>query len=328
MKNYKLIPLLAMTALLAGCGVNKGAKAPKFAKLGEEISAAELTEVVSSNDFLGAWTNGELETPSAKFVKKTNSQTNEKLYSNKKVISTRSYKDSAENSFELDMTSLRGKYSYTCESEENVKNQVITTKENEKEVTNTIYQFCNSSHTGEEKEYLIRANVDEKTFHVIADSSTATEEDKLEMFFDQVFSQTDFAFPYEFKTFPSSYEGLSNEQKREYKFYKNNSIYTIVCNGDRTLPSYDYSHTLISVARNKVTSKLQIDVTEGSTYKVSYECETNYRIDYLGTAYASEQVIKAGDYIEGKDVVYQETSVTASSEIKIEATDISGFVLD
>ena len=196
MKNYKLMPLLAMTALLAGCGVNKGAKAPKFAKLGEEISAAELIEVVSSNDFLGAWTNGELETPSAKFVKKTYSQTNEKLYSNKKVISTRSYKDSAENSFELDMTSLRGKYSYVYESEENVKNQVITTKEKEKEVTNTIYQFCNSSHTGEEKEYLIRANLDEKTFHVIADSSTATEEGKLEMFFDQVLSQTDFAFPY------------------------------------------------------------------------------------------------------------------------------------
>lgn len=315
-----------MTALLAGCGVNKSAKAPKFAKLGEEISAAELIEVVSSNNFLGAWTNGELETPSAKFVKKENTQTNEKLYSNKKVIGTRSFKDSVETSFELDMTSLRGKYSYVYESEESSKDQVIATKESEKEVNNNFYQFANSSHSGEEKEYLMRLDTDNKSFSVIADATSATDDAKLEMVYEQVLPLTDFAFPYEFKTFPGYYPGLSYEKQREYKLYKNNSIYTIVIDGDYTMPEYNPSHELISVTRNKVKSKIQIDVTEGSTYKVSYEGEANYRIDYLATTFVGEQAIKKGDYVEGKDVRYQQVNVTAG-EVKLEAIDISDYKL-
>ena len=219
MKNYKLIPLLAMTAILAGCGVNKGAKAPKFAKLGEEISADELTEVVNSTAFLGAWTNPEAETPSAKFVEKTSAQANEKIYSNKKVLQTLTYKESAETSFEVDMTNRRGKLNYVAESEENSKNSFGTSNNSSKDVTNSIYQFCNSSHTGEEKEYLIRADLDSKFFAVISDVSTIADEDKLQVFFDQVFSQTDFAYPYEFMTFPTYYSGLSYEKQREYKLY-------------------------------------------------------------------------------------------------------------
>ncbi len=324
MKNYKLIPLLAMTALLAGCGVNKSAKAPKFAKLGEEISADELIEVVSSNNFLGAWTNGELETPSAKFVKKENTQTNEKLYSNKKVIGTHSFKDSVETSFELDMKSLRGKYNYVYESEESSKDQVINKKESEKEVNNYFYQFANSDHSGEEKEYLMRLDTDDKRFSVLADATSATDEAKLEIIYDKLLPITDFSFPYEFITFPGYYPGLSYEKQREYKLYKNNSIYTIVIDGDYTLPEYNPSHELVCVARNKVKSKIQIDVTEGSTYTVSYEGTRTYRIDYLATTYVGEQAIKKGDYVEGKDVRYQQVNVTAG-EVKLDAIDISNY---
>ena len=327
MKNYKLIPLLAMTAILAGCGVNKGAKAPKFAKLGEEISAAELIEAVNSTDFLGGWTNPEAETPSAKFVEKTSAQANEKIYSNKKVLQTTTYKESAETSFEIDMTSRRGKLNYIAESEENTKNSLGTSKNSSKDVTNSIYQFCNSSHTGEEKEYLIRADLDSKFFALMSgDVSTYADEDKLQVFYDQVFSQTDFAYPYEFMTFPSYYPGLSYEKQREYKLYKNNSIYTIVVEGDFTTPEYDPSHNLINTRRNKSTVKMQIDVTEGSTYKYAISREVDYRVDYFENTFIGDQIIRAGDYAEGKEVFYKQVNVNVC-EVKLEAVDISEYKL-
>ena len=59
MKNYKLIPLLAVTAFLAGCNVNNAkAKAPSFAKMGKEVEFAEFVEEYKP-DLLGAWADHE-----------------------------------------------------------------------------------------------------------------------------------------------------------------------------------------------------------------------------------------------------------------------------
>ena len=111
-----------------------------------------------------------------------------------------------------------------------------------------------------------------------------------------------------------------------YKLYKNNSIYTIVVEGDYTMPEYDPSHNLINTRRNKSTVKMQIDVTEGSTYKFAISREIDYRVDYFENTFIGEQIIRAGDYAEGKEVFYRQVNVNVC-EVNLEAVDISEYKL-
>ena len=327
MKNYKLIPLLAMTALLAGCGVSKGAKAPKFAKLGEEISVFELSEVVASTDFLGPWTNYELEVPSARFVNKQSRQINEKLYSNKKVVETYTYKNSTETSMDLDMKNLRAKMHDAKKEETKYK-----TKEDENTHASLIshnygLQFGTSSYgaaEGEEKEYLFGYDLDAKIAHINANVTDYTDEAKLETFLDVALPNTEFSFPYDIASFPIYYESLSDERQQEYKIYQNESIYTIVYDGDYSTAELDPSNNLVSIRRNKVDRKIQIDVTDPSSYKVSSANTTTYRIDYYQFTTFNEQPRNVGDYLQGKEVSYQEINVTAG-EVTVEEVDISNF---
>ena len=125
MKKLKFIPVLAVAALLSACGSNGvSVKAPKFAKMGEEVSFEKFDEEINKRfdelDFLK-----EDLLNSKTLVGKGSSLISEKMTRGKKIITESTMKDSDEAKYELDMKNYIAKMS--GESKEEIINKSNST---------------------------------------------------------------------------------------------------------------------------------------------------------------------------------------------------------
>lgn len=57
-----------------------------------------------------------------------------------------------------------------------------------------------------------------------------------------------------------------------------------------------------------------------------FQEEVDYRVDYFANTNIGEQIIRAGDYAEGKEVYYRQVNVNVC-DVNIEAVDISEYKL-
>ena len=113
MKKIKLIPALAMVAMLAACSGNKSVsvKAPKFAKEGKEVTYAEFVDGLNQDGLFGIFSKEDLQPsdiPSLEINYKESAESTLKINNaNKKARLTSENKGVEETNIKADMKNVR-----------------------------------------------------------------------------------------------------------------------------------------------------------------------------------------------------------------------------
>ena len=337
MKNYKLIPLLAMTAFLAGCNVsNKASSKVKFAKEGKEVEFADVYETFENPDLLGFWTNPNNNHANSSVIKGSLYRNfNGKLTSNKKVVESDKQVMDSEMTVKTDMKNLRismaGKGNLVYEE----KNELGEESENESYNESSNYQFFKTTETvqqGEEeveedREYFIEIDNKTNMYRYRQNVTSYDEIDKLDYVENFIYSfgtnNYDIAGGRMYDAI-YSYSGLSVEGKAKYKFYQNNQIFTITFE-DQYSTFVQAPNGVGSVTTTIVKEKYQLDTTKGESFKYVYETKTTEHTEYYSDM-TVQVYAPMGGYSEVarfKGDVYESTYVSDFSvECKVQDVNI------
>lgn len=323
MKKLKFIPVLAVAALLSACGSNGvSVKAPKFAKMGEEVSFEKFDEEINKRfdelDFLK-----EDLLNSKTLVGKGSSLVSEKMTRGKKTITESTMKDSDEAKYELDMKNYIAKMS--GESKEEVINKSNSTNSKSTSNDKGVYYVQEAEYEGQK--YL--ANVDSAN-KLVELMMPLSETVKAETYLDQIGKQSitqSVQLP-SLKYLLSIMATWTEEEFEGYKFYQNGNTFTYTYSYEETNEQKDADDNLALTYTTKVEEKCQY-VLEGSHVKFAKSSEELQKVEFA-VDYTSDPSIlaKAGDVYEEIYNVYREAEAKdAKVSLKAAKTDGFNFVI-
>ena len=330
MKNYKIISILALAALMTACNVNKGnSKSPaKLASLGKEIEFSEIEELVKDPDFLRPWADlGHNHFPSSVISGSYYATLDSKLTSKKKVVAKTDNYQKMSILAKTDMKNLRLYMKEDMAMEMSTVNAGGENKQSMKGVYESTTQFWKTKEDGVDKMYYIDADQTNRSARFrqdVSDSSTYDRMDMIESEATEMFD--DFGLlPSEFFFVAENYPILQPEAKESYKFYKNKEIYTIVYTVESTYHEALDADTVKSLTKEKEVETYQLDLSKGSSY--SYKTVETVETE---TKYLANFVDNDGTAIFIDDVLKSKSSTNLSFEVKaqdvnVKEVDISGF---
>ena len=328
MKNYKLIPLLAVSIFLAGCNVTKGAKAPSFAKLGNEVEYADWIEQFNQPDLLGAWSNpSEQHIPSVVATIKQYGYQKTKIVSNKKVVESENDEGSQTGTFKTDMNNLRLSIAMEekSSSERKLENRVIKQSENQK--YDVSVQIGKAQVGDEQQDCILNIDNRGKQYSIMTPAGSLDAQQRKTAFENLVMSFFSNAiFPSSFGNILENYPNMTVEQQSKYKFYVNGKIFTIV-SSDSFAELGDFSGTIVnSLTKVETSEKYQLDATKGESFKFKSASEAVFETEYLGDFYDNNTYVtrKIGDKGEGKYAEYYDVDFKAQ-DVKLNEVDLSNY---
>lgn len=304
MSKIKYIPILALSALLASCGVF-GGKAPKFADSGEEVKYSDF--YTRCNDSISDSDVYDLD------VNLTDRYIKESVYESRNTVVKRDGKEirknetvgSSKSEYQFDVDNLvgkvtgEGKTTYKIKDPEGTANYTINSK------TERYYQFQKASGV----KYLILANAKTKEYNRREQVSSARNQE--DIFNDAICQEISYMFT-EFRRYiPSS----SSEAKDHLFYIKDENLFTISLTNEETTKADDYN----LVTKNKI--KVQLDTTDKKqAVRISSEIqnESTYKKD-IGS-------YKKGDVVSETLITYRDCSVT-NKDIKLSSVDIGDYLL-
>ena len=302
MKFTKVLPVLAATALLTGCNLFKSGPSFKASKYKNESTCA---------DVYGAYEDG-LEkagvptTPDpVDFSLKGAYQyvVKEEVKVNNKVKNSSNIKEVVEFVSEFDKdsvvahTNIKGSMEYEAASGYNAIK--YTMKQNAKNES-----YAQETTKGEGYELTI-ANLSEK-YYDAEDTAVST---LYTSFFSQTMNMSSFTMVSLLS--PTSYESMTDEQKADYKFYKDGNLLTMVNDVEDSMSSEALEATL------KGQALVQYKIEDK---KLSYFIQSSSVIEYNYLQATSEHL--AGEV----DVSEAQVSVKGTfdfSEVKLTMKDVS-----
>ena len=304
MSKIKYIPILALSALLAGCGVF-GGKAPKFADSGEEVKYS---------DFYNRCNNAIADSDAYDLdVNLTDRYIKESAYESRNTIVKRDGKEinknetvgSTKNEYQFDVDNLvgkltgEGKTTYKVKSPEGTANYTVDSK------VERYYQFQKVSGV----RYLIYANAKTKEYNRREQVSSSRKQEDI---FNDVIRQE---IAYMFTEF-SRYIPSSSSDAKDYLFYiKDENLFTISLTNEKTTKGDDYNE----VTKNKI--KVQLDTTDKKqAVRISSEVQTESTYKKDSNSY------KKGDVVTETLIRYMDYSV-ANKDIKLSSVDIGDYLL-
>ena len=332
MKYSKIIPALLIVTMLAACDLNKSAKAgslkePKFAKVSEEIDYAAFMEDLGSDEWLGDFASGDVtKLPSFNYSNYEGASNSQKVTRNKKVL-----RDSVENredssDVQIDTTNNRIHYEYENSYYESYK--VETGKEVSKSSQKASYNAqLNKFEDG--NEYVIEINNEEKAFYRITDTTNMTESEKKSFLFDNYFQAYEMVWftitPESFWDVYYDYDGLTDEEKNCYKFYRDNKVYTVEYVFEEEYPVKDANDNLLYTQKDRTELKFQLDTSKRLESKASYkELKTNTQtLTFNKNMDYSYDMYLEGDVLEFKTVNVIEVSVEKDEKLEVKELDLS-----
>ena len=329
MKNYKLIPLLAVTAFLAGCNVNNAkAKAPSFAKMGKEVEFAEFVEEYKP-DLLGAWADHENQhTPSYVMKVSKVSDMDVTVKSGKKT--TDSMKSSEKNNFTVkaDMNNSLFSYQGTLVRSREMVQAGYKTSGAENDKIDTMTQISNITLPGSEEPVAYVVGVDNEVKAYTAQSNVSNLEpaERKTLMEDGAYALVaENALPKSIDELLAEYPNFPVEQKEYYKFYVNGKVFTVTYEIEMSQAEVDSNTGNVNLLLNYVaTSKMQLDASKGESFKfkVSQEMNMTYKVysDFVEDGTARFK----GDEGEG----YQNSYLTAevkAQDVNLKAVDLANY---
>ncbi len=319
MKKLKFIPVLAVAALLSACGSNGvSVKAPKFAKMGEEVSFEKFDEEINKRfdglDFLK-----EDLLNSKSLAGKGSSFVSEKLTRGKKTITESTMKDSNEAKYELDMKNYIAKMS--GESKEEVINKSNSTDSKSTSNDKGVYYIQEAEHEGQK--YLVYVDSANKLVELMTPLSETV---KAETYLDQVRKQsiTQSINYASLNYLLTSMASWSEEQFKGYKFYQNGDTFTYTYSYEESRESKDSDENLIGTESIKVEEKCQY-VLEGNHVKFAYSSEQTTKMEFAIDYTVNPSLLaKAGDVYEEIYNVYREAEAK-DAKVSLKAVKTDGY---
>lgn len=328
MKNYKIIPLLAIIPFLAGCNVSKSgsAKAPSFAKMGEKVSYEDWAEAMTKNDLLGAWTNpNELHIPSAVATVKRSYVESSKITSNKKVVESYLMSDAYDINMKADMANLRLQFSGTGEHKEEYLREAEEEREIAKEKEELVLQYSDVQVNDENKLYFVSVNMLDKTYSLNANASNYTPAEKKALVENQAVQAVyNYAMPYFFSYLFNNYPNYSVEQKEKYTFYQKGQVFSYTYTDEYSRATTDSNGYVKTITTHKIEEKHQLDATKVETWSYKEFVEDKYETKYLRDQVEYSTARFKGDVLKGSDVTCIDANVKAQ-DVTIKEVDISGY---
>ena len=330
MKNYKIISLLALAALMTACNTNKVSyKNPvTLAKLGKEVEVSVLEDLFNNPDFLKPWVDLDANHYPSSVITGTNASVYESTYTSKnKVVGRENGIERSDIVVKADTKNQRlynksdNVINYTKEIYGNKSIQNINF---DNEVT---YQFLKTVEDGNEKLYYVTANQTEHTCTFLQDvttESSAARLDMIEAVASSIFDNEEFG-PYSMAYSISNYSSATPEEKEKFKFYQNKDVYSVVYTEETTTVDMLDSDILASISKTKIERTFQIDVSKGSSYVYKTMNVRDVETTYLSNFIDSDDTVRFID-----DVLKEKTTESFSVDVKVQDTkvnevDVSNF---
>ena len=313
MKKIKLVPVLAIVALLSACGVNKGIsmKAPKFAKQGEEVSYTEFKAKLDE-----AFEASEIVKEDAKFgdrviTTKEASLQKTVVKNGKKELGREERKSAYEDKFQYDFDNFVGNATCSFKGYTLSKDAHGEKTSEDNENTSAQFQFGEGTHSNRFYCY----DLDNKFYYLEAALADGETKDHL------------FGIFLKEGIYDALNEGLNaipsnEEQAAEFKFYVNGKTFTFIDSYDESGDMKDDGNNVIGTYKDKGELKIQIDFTDGAQ-KLKIAMEVSENSNYT----AAYQSYGEGDEVTSEIKMYVDNNVQ-SKKVSLKAIDTSDFIVN
>ena len=321
MKKIKLIPALAMVALLAGCNGSKSLsiKAPKFAKEGKEVEFSAWKEGLSDENLFGILSTYEFKEMSSTVLNVSfANKSSTKIKEGKKVVLEKDQQALEQLVLKSDLENDR--INVQMEEREILNAKSEGGSDNSSEVYKSTMQYQTCQVDG--KLSLVMVDVENEAYDNWGEISKEEAHEELQygtmsMIFGYGFDSSVF-------TFLNNFDSYSDEEKALYKFYQNGKIFTLTYEDKSTNEQKDDDDNVVYTSEFEFAWKYQIDATNGASYsfKSAYDAKDvttlkqNYTLD--------GRAVLAGSIVESKDSEYYEMT-NKLQKVEVKEIDISKF---
>ena len=322
MKNYKIISLLALAALMSACNTNRVSyKNPvTLAKLGKEVEVSVLQELFDDPDFLKPWVDLDANHYPSSVISSVTASIVDSTYTSKKKVVGK--ENGIEKSTMLVKMDAKNQRFYTKDdAETNYTKNILGSEETEKMSTSNelTYQFLKTVEDETEKMYYVVANQNERVCTFMQDvtiETSAARLDIIEELASNTFGSRSFG-PYEMGLTIFAYGSSSIEEQEKFKFYQNKDIYSIVyTEEEKSIEMLDDDY-VASMTKTKEVKTFQLDISKGNSYIYKTmdvkEVETTYLANFVDTNDDARFI---------DDVVKTKTTNSFSVDVKIQDTKI------
>lgn len=330
MKNYKIISLLALAALMTGCNTNKVSyKNPvTLAKLGKEVEVSVLEDLFKNPDFLKPWVDLDANHYPSSVITATKASVYESTYTSKNKVVGR--ENGIERSDIVVKTDIKNQRLYNkSDNVMNYTNEIYDNKsiQNINFSSELTYQFLKTVEDEAEKMYYVVANQNDHICTFIQDvtlESSAMRLNMIEAVASSIFDNEEFG-PYSMAYSIFDYSSSTPEEKEKFKFYQNKDVYSVVYTEEMTIVDMLDSDILASISKTKIERTFQIDVSKGSSYVYKTMNVRDVETTYLSNFIDSNDTVRFVD-----DVLKEKTTESSSVDVKVQDTkvnevDVSNF---
>ena len=315
MNKLKFIPVLAVAALLSACGGNSvSVKAPKFAKVGNEVEATKFAEdamkALEEFDFM----KSEEALGSKILDTKNSTERTNKLTRNKKVVSEYSYQQVSNQKGEFDAKNHVAKVANVANTAILDKDTNGTYEEKESQKANVYLQEV----TYEDEKYMGAVVQEEKIVQVLAKETT---EFTIANIYEEL-SRGSYASALDVSTammFLSQIEYIDAEELSHFKFYENGSNTFTVEYSDEDEDDVNADETVVGKKVETFTQKFQY-VIKGSSISYAFLEEEISTVTYS----ADYEQYYAGDVYEEAEKSYKEASYK-DGKVSVKAVGYEGY---
>ena len=332
MKNYKIISLLALAALMTACNTNNSKASYKnpvtLAKLGKEVEVSVLEDLFKNPDFLKPWVDLDANHYPSSVITATDASTYESTYTSKNKVVGR--ENGIERTDIVVKTDTKNQRLYNKnDNVMNYTNEIYGNKsiQNINFSSELTYQFLKTVEDDAEKMYYVLANQNEHTCTFIQDvtlESSAARLDIIEAVASSIFDDKEFG-PYSMAYSIFDYSSSTPEEKEKFKFYQNKDVYSVVYTEEMTIVDMLDDDILASISKTKIEKTFQIDVSKGCSYVYKTMNVRDVETTYLSNFIDSNNTVRFID-----DVLKEKTTESFSVDVKVQDTkvnevDVSNF---
>ena len=321
MKNYKLIPALAVVTLLSACGTKNptGAKKPSFAKEGKEVERADFFKEFDEKFDLLDFNSAKHIASSEKIRTSYDYYSKFELGSSEGVRVSNTQINKSEGKIEADVNN----YILSFEAKDsNVSDSKKANGSYEKNTGTAAIKYQAQKMEYGEKTYFGQAD---SVNNVVYLFNTIDDSNPLADAFD-VYLKEGFNYYLGLSEFSGMVQNAREASEIElplFKFSINKNTYTCNYSFEEVYIQKDSEDNLLYSKTTKNTAKVQV-VMEDDSFKMTYYTTHYERREFeIETTYNGYK-IRPGDYVEINDSEAR-VSYVKDANVKLSLVDVSDF---
>lgn len=306
MRKMQFIPLLALTALLSGCNLFGGAKAPSFADEGDEVKFVRFKE-----KYLLAQQDSELYDEESKltdrvFKRSYSYTTRTVIKRDKSEISTQERQTIASGESQYDVNNLVGKTTAEMKTTSKSNDQEVESSSSSNEKYEFFYQFEKINNAI----HLVAANTKTKQYSSYGTASSSANKESV---FDRYVR-------YDIQSIQSPFDNYmpaNASEGSDYLYYISDDVIFTYSKMKETEDNKNSVYNLYS----KIAFKAQLDFTDK---KQSFRC--SYEIKEERTYKKNDGSFRKGDVYTFEEKTYYDYNVTAK-DVTVKPVNFSDYTV-